>query len=85
MKLRGDFSLRRISGYTGQIFETLARWTALSVTALCWLVVVFELWVRMGSVSPATLDGHAGSMRIVDERGTLLREVVGRMAAALGR
>lgn len=53
----------------------------MAITVVCWLVVVFELWVRMGSISPAALDGFAESVRITDERGVLLREVVGRDGA----
>lgn len=55
-----------------------AAWTAsVAVTALCWLVLGFEVYVRLGSISPRALDGFAQSVRFTDRDGVVLREVVG--------
>lgn len=61
--------------------HALAWTSSLAITVLCWLVVAFEVWVRMGTISPSELDGFSESIRFTDNRGALLREVVGASGA----
>jgi penicillin-binding protein 1C len=48
-----------------------------SITLVVWLTLIFELWVRCGSISAQDLASFPESVRVYDGRGELLREQVG--------